>query len=130
MRQFAEEVRHLLDNDPQIKRAVLDFDLAGLELGEVEDAIDDPEQGLTGASCGRDEALLRWSKLGLADEFEHAEDAVQRRANFVTHIGQKLRFGPNRPLQLDRALLDPRLERRIQLTQLRLGALLGRMPRR
>src|SRR5260370_28575568 len=109
---------------------MLDFDLAGLELGEVEDAVDDSEEGLAGASCGLDKALRRRSQLGLANEFEHAENAVQRRANFVTHIGQELRFGPNRSLQLDRAPLDPRLERRIQLAQLLLGALLSRMARR
>src|SRR5260370_5093125 len=93
---------------------MLDFDLAGLELGEVEDAVDDSEQGLAGASCGLDKALLRRSQLGLANEFEHAENAVQRRANFLTHICQELRFGPNPSLQLDRAPPDPRLARPIQ----------------
>ena len=31
--QFAEQLRHLFDNDPKIEWAVLDFDLAGLDLG-------------------------------------------------------------------------------------------------
>ena len=70
------------------------------------------------------------AKLGLTHQLEHAEHAVQRRPDLVAHIGQELRFGPNRPLQFYRPLLDPRFERRIQLAQLLLGLLLRRMPGR
>src|SRR5260370_15349509 len=109
---------------------MLDFDLAGLELGEVEDAVDDSEEGLAGASCGLDKALLRRSQLGLANEFEHAENAVQRRANFLTHIGPEMRFWPNPPPQLRPAPPHPPPQPRISPPPLPLRALLMRLARR
>ena len=64
--------------------------LAGLDLAEVEDVVQQPEQrarsalglaGVVGLSC---------RQLGLLQQRQHAQDGVHRRTDFVAHVGQEL----------------------------------------
>ncbi len=114
--EIAEQLRHLFHYRSQIECTLLELDLAGFDLGEIEHPVDDPEQCLGRSPRGPDKSLLRGSELGLADELQHPQDPVERRPYLVAHIGQKLRLRPDRALQLDRSLRDPGLERHIQMT--------------
>ena len=82
------------------------------------------EKSLRRTSRGFQEALLRRPQFGLSHEFQHPEYAVERRSDFMAHVGQELRLGLNRSLQLDSPLLDSPLERCVQVTQFLLGSLL------
>jgi hypothetical protein len=94
--------------------------LAGLDLGQVEDVVDQLEQVLAGAVRLRERlVLLRRERAvdALAHERRVAEDHVDRRAQLVAHVGEELALEPRRllqlealPLQLAVALLE--LERR------------------
>ena len=86
------------------------IELAGLDLGEVEDVVDHREQRLGRAAHRlRVLALLR-VQMGVEQEAGHADDAVHRRADLVAHVGEELalRLGA----RLRRFLGDAKLLRR------------------
>ena len=69
----------------------LDVELAGLDLGEVEDVVDDAEQRRAGVVDLADVVALLRRELGLEREVRQADDGVHRRADFVAHVRQEHR---------------------------------------
>ena len=68
--------------------------LAGLDLGEVEDVVDDGQQGL-GRRLDHVQVLpLVLGQRRVEDQVGHAEDAVHGRADLMAHVGQELALGP------------------------------------
>ena len=67
--------------------------LARVQLRHVEDFFDHKQQRL----CARLDCLrvfeLFLVEIAFRQQFRHADDAVNRRADFMTHIGEKLRLG-------------------------------------
>ena len=66
---------------------------AGLDLGQIEDVVDQGQQGF-----GRAFGLAQVVELHLVqrralEQFQHAQNAVHRRAHLVAHIGQELALG-------------------------------------
>ncbi len=76
--QFAEVERDLLDHHPP-----------GLDLGKVEDVVEDAHQVLCGAGNLAQLVLLLRARLGTLQQMGHADDGIHRRADFVAHIGQE-----------------------------------------
>jgi hypothetical protein len=74
----------------------LDAEVARFDLGDVEDVVDQVEQ-LSAAVADRAEEFLPLAfvtVVGAADqELGEAEDAVERRADFVAHVGEEFAFG-------------------------------------
>ena len=64
--------------------------LAGLDLREVEDVVDDAEQVLAGALDLRDVVALLGVERGLERQVRHADDRVHRRADLMAHVGQEV----------------------------------------
>ena len=64
--------------------------IAGLDLREVEDVVDEGQERLAGLLDHVEVLSLLGAELGLEHELRHADDAVQRRANLVAHVGQEL----------------------------------------
>ena len=78
---------------PQVAGAWLDAQLAGLDLGQIEYIVEDGQQGLAGAADALDHvALVRGERLALQD-LGQAEDGIQRGADLVAHVGEKLALG-------------------------------------
>ena len=75
----------------------LDLQLAGLDLGEVENVVDDREQcvGRAARPSRRSRAARRSSSVS-SEQLGHAEHAVHRRADLVAHVGQELALGAAR----------------------------------
>ena len=72
----------------------LQAEFACFNLGEIEDVVDDGQQrGGRDADGFQVIALLR-AQVGLQRQVGHAHDAVHRRADFMTHVGQELALGP------------------------------------
>ena len=74
---------------------MFEIELAGLDLGEIENVVDDAEQRLG----GRLAPVSRYSRcsaveFGVQHQLGHADDAVHRRADFVAHVGQEFALGP------------------------------------
>ena len=76
-----------------------EIDLAGLDLGQVEHVVDQPEQMLAGAI----DALERFDKVVEAivlgvflQHLGNADHGVQGGAQLVAHIGEELALGSGR----------------------------------
>ena len=102
-----QQLRGVADRLAQIELGVLEVEPPRLDLREVQDVVDDLEQRL-GRRLDRRQVLpLLGREPRLQRERRHAEDAVQRRADLVAHVGEEraLRFRrlfgpPFRDLQL------------------------------
>ena len=76
-------------NEPRFE-----FELAGFDLGEIEDVIDDIEQRAAGLVDGVGIAALAVIQAGrMAQQLRHAEHAVHRRADLMAHARQELALG-------------------------------------
>jgi hypothetical protein len=87
-RQGGQVVQHFV----QAERHFLQGELAGFDLGKVQDIVDDAQQVLAGAQdLGQVIALPR-AGVGHQCQAAHADDGIHGRADFVAHVGQEVRF--------------------------------------
>ncbi len=100
-----------LQRAAQVERDRFDAQLAGLDLGEVEDVVDDRQERLGRATGDQQVGALPLRQRGVEHEIGHPDHAVQRRPDLVTHVGQESRAGLRRvagrvalAAQLDRPL--------------------------
>ena len=101
--------RHVLDRLAEAEWRGIELELSGVDLGEIEDVIDDRQKGVARLHDDVDEHALALVELGPRQKLGHAEHAVHRGADLVTHIGEELglravrRFG-NRAGRLERCV--------------------------
>ena len=88
-----EQVGDFLNGGGQIHRQRLEGKLAGLDLREVEDVVDDDEQVGAGVAEDFGEAPLLGGEVGVEQQVGHAEDAVHGRADFMAHHREELALG-------------------------------------
>jgi hypothetical protein len=84
---------HLVFQVDELHLADVEGDRPGLDLGQVEDVVDQPEEVRPGGVdvAGELHLLVRQVALGvLAEHLRQDEQAVQRRAQLVAHVGQEL----------------------------------------
>ncbi len=92
--QLGEHGGHLLQQQPDVEVQPLQLQPAGLDLGEVEDVVDQPEQRPAGRlDTGRQPVLLGVER-GAEQEVVEADHAVERRPDLVAHGGQEVRLLP------------------------------------
>ena len=72
---------------------LLQFQAPGLDLGEVQDVVDDGEQRFAAFADGFGVIALVGCQPGIEQQPGHADDAVHRRADLVAHRGQEFRLG-------------------------------------
>ena len=72
---------------------LLQFQAPGLDLGEVQDVVDDGEQRFAALADGFGVIALVGGKPGIEEQPGHADDAVHGRADLVAHRGQEFRLG-------------------------------------
>src|SRR5271157_1834760 len=82
-----------VESVPQIEFDGVEFDPAGLDLGEIEDVVDDGEQRIGRGAGGLDALPLLLVELGVERQFRHSQDAVHGSPDFVAHVGEKLALG-------------------------------------
>ena len=68
--------------------------LARFDLGEIEDVVNDREQGVRRHFYGVEVFALLRIQIGIEDQVGHPEDAVQRSANLMAHVRQEFALGP------------------------------------
>ena len=107
MGQAAQGVAQAL---AQLERLGLQFELAGLDFGKVQDVVDDVQQGLAGLVDHLEEFRLPLLDSTAQQQLGHPDDGVQRRADFVAHVRHEIALG-----------LVGRLGCRLGLVQLQLG---------
>ena len=91
-----EDGQGVLDQLAQVERDVLQHQLAGLDLREVEDLVDDPQQAFGGLVDGAQVVLLARGHLALLQQVGETEDAIERGADLVAHVGEELGLDPAR----------------------------------
>src|SRR6185369_1211276 len=72
---------------------LVERELAGFDLGQVEDGVDDFQQVLPGGVDLVQLLRLLWADPGPAHQVGHAENAVHRRPDFVAHVGDEGALG-------------------------------------
>ena len=124
--------RHgLRDDRRQVERLDGDLHLADFDARHVQQIIDHPQQVVAGPpDLARPAELLgRWGRH--LDDLRKAQDGVQRRAQFMTHVREELALGPVRVLgtfdslaQRGGAFTHTRLQAAVQVANRQLGSLL------
>ena len=90
----AQKLDDVLDSVAQVEAQILKDDLPRLDLGKVQDVVDEGQQSPPAVlSHGGVSPLLR-SEVCFQKQLNHADDAVHRRADFVAHVGQKTALRP------------------------------------
>jgi hypothetical protein len=74
----------------QGERGGVEVELAGLDLGEVEDVVDDGEERIGRRLDQLQVLALRPGEVGPEGELGHPDDAVHRGADLVAHVRQEL----------------------------------------
>ena len=95
-----QQIHGLLDAGVEFEGMVFQLQLAGFDLGEVQDVIDDGQQRVGAAAGGLDIIALLVRQFGVQQQGGHADDAVHGRADFVAHVGQELGLGERGFLEL------------------------------
>ena len=93
LRAFGKQFDHVVDVVAHRKGDVLEVEFAGLDLGEVENVVDDLEQLLAGALRGLGQVALVVGERRFQQQLGHAQNAVHRRPDLVAHVGKELRLG-------------------------------------
>jgi hypothetical protein len=92
----AEHRGGLLEDAAHVEVGRLELQLAGLDLGQVEDVVDDREQGEPGTLEALGEPPLVVVEVGAQQQLVEPDDAVHRGADLMAHRGQELRLQPGR----------------------------------
>ena len=88
-----QQVQGVLNAGTHLEWLVFQLQLARLDLREVQDVVDDGEQGIAAGINGLHVAMLLVGQRGLQQQPGHGDNAVHGRADLVAHVGQELRFG-------------------------------------
>lgn len=107
-------VRKAVEDVVQVERDLLQGHPARLDLGKVQDVVDDPQQGF-GRPIDPEQVIpLPVGQFTLQNQVAHAGNGVHRRTDLMAHVGQKLTFGAVGPV----GLLFAGLERILHLLPL------------
>ncbi len=77
----------------QVQLERFDVELAGFDLGEIQDVVDDDQQRVGARANGFRVIALRAVERAFQQQAGHADDAVHRRANLVTDVGEEFALG-------------------------------------
>ena len=70
------------------------FKLARFDLGQIEDIVQERQQGFAGTLNGFDAAALFVGKRAVVEQSRHAENAVHRGPDLMTHAREEQGFCP------------------------------------
>ena len=93
LRARRQQFDRRLDQLHEIERLLFEVELAGFDLGEIENFLDQGQQHVAGSLHRLDVALLLRRQGRVAQQAGHAEDAVQRRADFMRDHRQEAALG-------------------------------------
>ena len=99
-RRLADDGRHVVENRVEVKVAALELQPAGLDLGQVQDVVDDGHQVASGAVDLVEPLGLFGRGAGAPQQVIEADDGVHRGSDLVAHVGQKGTLGAVRAVGL------------------------------
>ena len=89
----ADQGGHVVEHVVQTENQVLKFQFGGLDLGQIQNVVDDAEKVLRGGFELGQVVALRGRQAGVLQQVGHANHGVQGRANLVAHCGQEAALG-------------------------------------
>ena len=89
-----QEIHGALDYLAEVKRGLLNLQLACLYFREVEDVVDDPQQRVSTLPDGGEEFALLFVQRRIQQQTGHTHDGIHRGANLMTGVGEELRLDP------------------------------------
>src|SRR5437588_96341 len=92
---LAHEFEYLFNRGFRIERNRFERQSAGFGFGKIKDVVEDTEEHFTRRAHGFDTVALLWRKPGIEQQVGHANHAVHRRPDLVTHRSQEFAFGPD-----------------------------------
>ncbi|MMZ61366.1 hypothetical protein D1872_235120 [compost metagenome] len=120
-----KEADHLLNRRSELKRAFLQLHFAGFHFRKIKNIIDNRDKRIRAAPNNFGVFLLVLLQFGFQQQIDHADNPVHRSPDFMTHHGQKLRFGFRRNFRslfgLDQLLIGPLQFQRFLLQKHALG---------
>ena len=118
-RSFREQLHRLFQHVLGAEVDRLEANATRLDLGEIEDVVDDVQQSVAGAANRLHVFALLRRQLRFHQQPGHADHPVHRRADLVAHRGKELRLESRQLLQL----LVPlrKIGQELRLGRLRLG---------
>jgi len=97
---LGQQPDHRFGQLAQVEGRGFQFNLVGLELGVVEDVVDDAQHLLGRAVGGAQQVGLLGGQAGGEQHVDHRQDAVERRADLVAHRGEEFALRHHRGLGL------------------------------
>ncbi len=87
------EAQDFIDQGDHVQRSMFQFQPAGLDLGEIEDIVDQHQEVVAGAPDVVQPFALPCVQFRAVQQAAEADDTVEGRADLMAHVGQKLRLG-------------------------------------
>ncbi|MNG92562.1 hypothetical protein D3C79_515010 [compost metagenome] len=84
-----QQVGSVLDHRAHVERNALQLQLAGIELGQVENIVEQLHQHLARVMGYRQLLALLAGQRAVQGKGDHAEHAVERGTDFVAHVGEE-----------------------------------------
>src|SRR5258706_1696378 len=92
MHTLGERLDRIFERERQIEVHAFEHQLALVELGKIQDVVDDRQQQLAARRRYFGELQLLGRKVRAHQQLDHAEDSVERGTNLVADAGQELRL--------------------------------------
>ena len=89
---LADQAGQVFQHALQLEGDRLHLQLAGLDLAQVEDVVDQAEQMLARTPDFLHIIALFSAQFAAQHQVAHADHGIHRRADFMAHIGQEIRF--------------------------------------
>ena len=86
------DVGQILEHSVELKIDFFYIKLARLDLGKIEDVVDDPQQGVGRGLHFVQVVTLLFREIRAQCQTRQPDDGVQGRADFVAHIGEEFGF--------------------------------------
>ena len=84
---------HVFQQRTQVEFDGIEFNLPGLDFLKIKRIVDQAHQAVDGCLRATQIAFLCVRELRRAEQFQHTDNAIQRRTNLMTHVAQELTLG-------------------------------------
>jgi hypothetical protein len=91
---MGNQLRRLVGDPGELERLGVQRQLSGVDLGEIENIVDDVQQRTRRGTDDPDEHALAVIQRGRLQQLRHADHPVHRGADFMAHIRQEFGFCP------------------------------------
>ena len=87
---MGDDAGEVVEDLVELEADVLHVELAGLDLREIQDVVDDPQERVRRALDLHQVVALLGREIGLEREVGEAHDRVHRGADLVAHVGEEV----------------------------------------